>query len=94
MFGFIAAAIAGFVAPQLDVPVARPLARFMEKHITLEASETRLISFVVAMLAAGIIGSLLGSGSAFWMILGGALGYFGTRIVAAARAAMDARKDS
>ena len=52
------------------------------------------LAFIVAMLAAGVIGSLLDSGSAFWMILGGALGYFATRLVAAARAAMDARKDS
>ncbi|MCO4846386.1 MAG: hypothetical protein KC448_00235 [Yoonia sp.] len=94
MLGFIVAAIAGFATPQLEAPIARPLARFAEKYITLEASETRLIAFIVAMLAAGVIGSLLDSGSAFWMILGGALGYFATRLVAAARAAMDARKDS
>jgi len=92
MLGFIVAAIAGFVTPQLEAPVARPAARFLEKHITLEASETRLIAFIVAMLAAGVVANLLGSGSVFWMILGGALGYFATRLVAAARAAMDARK--
>lgn len=92
MLGFIVAAIAGFITPQLETPVARPLARMMEKHITLEAAETRLIAFIVAMLGAGIVASLLDSGSAFWMILGGAFGYFATRLVAAARAIMDARK--
>jgi len=91
MLGFIVAAVAGFIVPQLEAPVARPLARMLEKHITLEAAETRLLAFIVAMLGAGVIGSLLHSGSAFWMILGGALGYFGTRLVAAARAFMDAR---
>ena len=94
MLGFIVAAIAGFVTPQLETPVARPFVRLAEKHITLEASETRLIAFILAMLAAGFIGSLLDSGSAFWMILGGALGYFATRLIAAGRAVMDARKDS
>lgn len=94
MLGFIAAVIAGFVTPQLEAPAARPVARFMEKHITLEATETRLIAFIIAMLAAGVVASLLNSGSVFWMVLGGALGYFGTRLVAAARSAMDARKDA
>ena len=94
MLGFIVAAIAGFITPHLEAPVARPLVRLAEKQITLEATETRLIAFIVAMLAAGVIGSLLNSGSAFWMILGGALGYFATRMVAAGRAVMDARKDS
>ncbi len=94
MLGFIVAAVAGFFTPQLEAPLARPIARMLEQHITLEAAETRLIAFIVAMLGAGIVASLLDSGSAFWMILGGALGYFATRLVAAARAAMDARKDS
>lgn len=94
MLGFIVAAIAGFITPQLEVPAARPVVRMLEQHITLEAAETRLIAFIIAMLAAGVIASLLDSGSAFWMILGGALGYFATRLVAAARAAMDARNES
>ncbi|MEN8896089.1 MAG: hypothetical protein ABF248_08375 [Yoonia sp.] len=93
MLGFIVAAVAGFIAPQLEAPVARPLARMLEKHITLEAAETRLLAFIVALLGAGIVGSLLDSGSTFWMVLGAALGYFGTRLVAAARAFMDARKE-
>lgn len=92
MLGFLAAIVAGFVTPQLEAPIARPLARKMEKYITLEASETRLIAFIIAMLAAGIVASLLDSGGAFWIVLGGALGYFGTRLVAAIREMMDARK--
>ena len=92
MLGFLAAIVAGFVTPQLEAPLARPLARKMEKYITLEASETRLIAFILAMLAAGVASALLASGSTFWVILGGALGYFGTRLVAAAREVMDARK--
>ena len=49
MFGFLAAIVAGFVTPQLEAPVARPLARKLEKYITLEASETRLLAFIIAM---------------------------------------------
>lgn len=91
MFGFLAAIVAGFVTPQLEAPVARPLARKLEKYITLEAPETRLLAFIIAMLGAGIASELLDSGSTFWVILGGALGYFGTRLIAAAREMMDAR---
>lgn len=91
MFGFLAAIVAGFVTPQLEAPLARPLARKLEKYITLEAAETRLLAFIIAMLGAGIASALLDSGSTFWVILGGALGYFGTRLVGAAREMMDAR---
>ena len=61
------------------------------KYMTLDVVETRLLSFMAAMLAAGVVSVLLDSGSAFWVIAGGAIGYFATRIVAAARDAMDKR---
>ena len=91
MLGFLVALVAGFVTPQLDAPVAGPLARMLGKYMTIDVTETRLLSFMVAMLVAGIVSVLLASGSTFWVILGGTLGYFATRIVAAAREAMDAR---
>lgn len=91
MLGFLVAVAAGFATPHLEGPVARPLAKMMEKYITLEVSEIRLIAFMVAMLAAGVVSALLHSGMTFWVILGGALGYFATRIVAATREAIDAR---
>lgn len=93
MFGFLVAIAAGFLTPQLDAPVARPLVRKMEKHFTVELAETRLISFIVAMLLAGVISALLDSGSAFWVILGGALGYFGIRLVAAVQDLIAARQN-
>lgn len=92
MLGFLVAIAAGFVTPQLDAPVAGPLSGLVGKYMTLEVAETRLLSFMVAMLIAGIVSVLLDSGSTFWVILGGMIGYFATRIVAAARDAMDARK--
>jgi hypothetical protein len=52
------------------------------------------LAFVIAMLVAGVVGALLDSGSAFWMILGGALGYFGARLVTAVRTALEARKNT
>lgn len=94
MLGFLIAIAAGFVTPQLDTPVSGPLQKMLGKFLTFEAAETRLLSFMVAMLVAGVASVLLASGSTFWIILGGMIGYFATRIVAAAREAMDARKDS
>ncbi len=91
MLGFIVSVIAGYLVPHIEGPLGRPAAAFLAKHITLEDAETRLVSFVVAMMGAGVVASLLNSGSAFWMILGGALGYFGQRLVAAAKTAMDNR---
>ncbi len=92
MWGFIVAVVAGFIAPQLEGPVTRPLEKAMRGYVPLEAGELRLASFIVAMLAAGILAELLHSGSAFWVILGGAIGWFGTRIVAAVRKTLDARR--
>jgi hypothetical protein len=92
MFGFIIAVVAGFLTPTLEAPVARPIARMLEKHITLEASETRVIAFMVAVLGAAIVAALLDSGSTFTVILGTIIGYFLTRLVAAGRSAADARK--
>lgn len=94
MLGFLIAIAAGFATPHLEAPVARPLAKMMEKHFTVEASEVRLIAFMVAMLAAGVVSALLHSGMTFWVILGGAIGYFGSRLIAAAREIIDARRNS
>jgi len=52
----------------------------------------RLLSFILVMLIAGIVAELLDSGSAFWIILGGALGYFALRLVAAAQAFLEQRR--
>lgn len=93
MFGFLVAIVAGFVTPQLEEPLARPLVRKLGKVMTFEGAETRLIAFIMAMLVAGIVSALLESGSAFWVILGGALGYFGVRLVAVGREMLAARNN-
>ncbi len=91
MLGFIIAAAAGFLTPQLEGPVGGPIVKAMDGHIAVEPHEKRLIAFMVAMLAAGIAAALLNSGTPFWVILGGVLGYFGTRLVEAGKKYMDQR---
>ncbi len=92
MFGFIIALIAGFLAPHAEGPLARPLAAAMRDKVPLAPGELRLLSFILVMLLAGIAAELLDSGSAFWIILGGALGYFALRLVAAGQALFDQRR--
>ncbi|WP_341365753.1 hypothetical protein [Yoonia sp. BS5-3] len=93
MLGFIVAIVAGFLTPHLVAPVAVPLVKVLEPHIKIDPVETRLIAFMIAMLLAGIAAALLTSGTAFWVVFGGILGYFGTRIVELIKKQIDARKD-
>ena len=91
MLGFICAVIAGFAAKYADEPLTRPLVRAAQGKVEIEPGEVRLVSFIIAMLLAGIAAELLDSGSMFWLILGGALGYFALRLVNAVKAMLEAR---
>lgn len=91
MLGFICAVIAGFAAKYADEPLTRPLVRAAQGKVEIEPGEVRLVSFIIAMLLAGIAAELLHSGSMFWLILGGALGYFALRLVNAVKVMLEAR---
>jgi hypothetical protein len=92
MFGFFIALIAGFLTRHAEDPLTRPLLRRLGTRVVIEPGEVRLVSFVIVMLLAGLLAALLHSGSPFWVILGGAVGYFATRLLAAAQAVLDGRK--
>ena len=91
MLGFLIAVAAGFATPHLDEPVGRPLARALERHMTIAPGEIRVVSFMVALLAAAIVASLFDTGSAFGVIVGAVLGYFLLRISAVVKAAVDGK---
>jgi hypothetical protein len=91
MLGFIVAVVAGWLTPAVEAPLARPLAKALAPRILVEPGEMRALAFMIVMLAAGIVAELLDSGSAFWVILGGAIGFFGTRLLAALRAVIEGR---
>lgn len=91
MLGFVAAVIAGFATPYLQDTVARPVAGALAPHVILEPGELRLLAFMIGMLMAAAVASLLGSGTPFGLMLGGVLGYFGLRLVAAADAGIKGR---
>ncbi len=94
MLGFLIAVAAGYLTPHLEGPVARPIAKMLSEHIKLEPEETRLIAFMVALLAAVIIGALLSTGSTFGIIIGAILGYFGQRIFDVLKKTIDGRSDA
>jgi hypothetical protein len=91
MLGFVLAVVAGWLTPMVEAPLARPLARAMGARLPVEAGEMRTLSFIIVMLAAGVLAELFDSGSTFWVILGGAIGFFATRIVAALRSVIEGR---
>ena len=93
MLGFLVAVIAGFLVPQIDGPVTKPVMKFLGRYTTIEETETRAISVMIAMLVAAILSALLDSGTTFGVIFGAVLGYFGMRIYALLKRVIEARTD-
>ncbi|MBE0413011.1 hypothetical protein [Yoonia sp.] len=85
MLGFFVAVIAGYMTPQITEKLADPVIRTVARYITIAPAERPLVGWFLALLAAGVAAELLESGSPFWVVFGGVLGYFGKRIVAAAQ---------
>ncbi len=94
MLGFLIAAVAGFLTPQLEGPVAGPVVKALEGHIPIAANERRLIAFMAALLAAAVLAAAFDSGSVIGVIVGGILGYFGTRIFEVLKKIIDGRRDA
>lgn len=92
MLEFLIAIAGGFAVPYLDKPVSEPAAKAIEGAIKVEQAEIRLLSLLIAMLATGLVIAAIGHISAFGFGLGIGLGYFGLRIVAAVRRAVEGRK--
>ena len=94
MLGFLVAALAGFLTPQLEGPVAGPIAKFLEGYFPIEPSEKRLIAFMAALIAAAICANLLDSGTTFGVIVGAVVGYFGLRVYNLLKRIIQARTDA
>ena len=92
MLAFLIALVAGLLTPQSTQSVARPLADRSEPWVKVETAEMALLGYAVALVLAGLVVALLGGGSPFWFALGGALGVFAKRLVAAGRTEIDRRR--
>lgn len=94
MLGFLIAAVAGYLTPQLEGPVAGPVVKVLESYFPISANERRLIAFMIALLASSVLASAFDSGSLFGIIFGAILGYFGTRILDVLKKVIDGRRDA
>ncbi|SLN19378.1 hypothetical protein [Roseisalinus antarcticus] len=92
MLGFLIAIVAGYLTPAAEETAARPLARSMAAHVKVEPAEIKALAFMIVMLAAALLNAAFDSGTPFGLILGGALGYFATRIIAAIRKVVEGPK--
>jgi len=91
MIGFLIAMAGGALAPMIEEPVTRPVARAMGTKVEVADGEIRLLSFMIAMFAAGFACAVLEIGSPLGLAVGGALGYFGTRVFTFLKGIIDAK---
>lgn len=94
MLGFFIAAAAGFLTPQIEGPVAKPIVKMLAGYFEVTPAETRLIAFMAALLAAAIVAAAVDSGSAIGVIAGAILGYFGVRIFNVVKKTIEGRQDA
>jgi hypothetical protein len=92
MLGFLIAIAAGAATPMAEGPIGRPLAQMLGDAITIEDGELRVLTFMLVMIAAALLSALLGTGTAPGLAVGGALGYFGARILRVLQRTIDARR--
>lgn len=85
MLAFLISIVAGFLTPYAQSTVDSLARKHLAPHIELMAGETRTLTFIAVMLGAGIVIALTSGGSPFWVILGGTIGLFLTRLVAAGK---------
>jgi hypothetical protein len=82
MFGFLIAAVAGFLVPQMEPIVGKPVIAKLRKILPIEGSEHRAITVMIVLIIAAFVASIFDSGSAIGLSVGFGLGYFGMRIFA------------
>lgn len=85
MLGFLIAAAAGFLVPQLEPVVGKPVTAKLRKVVPIDALEHRAITVLICLIIAAFVASIFDSGNAIGMTVGFSLGYFGTRIFDAAQ---------
>lgn len=81
MLGFLIAVAAGAATPFLEGPVARPVARALGAQIKITEPELRTLAYIIALIGAALICAVLNVGSMLGLVVGGALGYFGLRLL-------------
>lgn len=81
MLGFLIAIVAGAATAKIEDLAARPLAKILGDNIEVFDDELPVLAFIIGMLVAGILSTIFSNGSGLALIVGGALGFFGVRII-------------
>ncbi len=90
---FILAIIAGFVTPMVEGTVSGFLQKLQTKDIQIEAGENRALTFAILLLGVAVLANITGvSANAFWLLIGGILGLFAMRIIAAVKGMASKKK--
>lgn len=84
MFGLIVAGVIGFLTPQFQSAVAPPVAKTLS-FLKIEEQEYDLLGLLLAVLTAGLVATIIGSGTALTVAVGLTIGYFATRLIALAK---------
>ena len=92
MFGFLIGLVGGAGTPMIESLLARHAAKSMAQHIDVQENEVRALAFMIAMIVAGVACSVFDAGSPLGFAVGGALGYFGKRLMRWGRLAFEKRK--
>ena len=91
MFAFLIAACAGYMVPLLEDALGRPVVKMLRGSMPVDENETRTVTILAVLLVVSLLAVAFESGNAFGIALGLALGYFGTRLFAAIKSAVDGK---
>jgi len=84
LFTLILGAIAGYVAPMVEPQVRKAMQGANLSKLDVAEGEYDMLTLLLMLLAAAVLAYVFGTGGAISLILGGIIGVFGKRLLAAA----------
>ena len=82
VFSFLLGAIAAWLSPKFEEPIAGFIATALPKEPPFEGSELKLLSFAFALLMAALIAAGLSYANGIALCFGAVLGVIGPRLLA------------
>lgn len=92
-FSLLLGAAAGFATPYAEPHIEKLLKNVLLDDVPMKEGEFRIFAFILMLMLAAVIIALGGANSsAFLLTLGGGLGIFGTRLIAAGKSKVNKAK--
>ncbi len=92
---FILAVIAGFVTPMVEGTISGVLQKAQTDDIQIEDGEYRALTFAILLLGVAILANITGATTnAVTLLVGGILGLFAMRIIAAVKNMASKKKET